>query len=397
MIELNSIQVDEIPHNWLPVIVDYLRGFRNDTVDFNRLQLRPSVRHTYPGFVCGYSALIVAGALCNAYVLAIIFRKKLYSADPVYVYVANLALTGLLECVSVLPISLIVLLVQNWIFGRFLCYFLPMLQDVPTHVITLTFLLMAIDRYKHLKHPSKMRLPPLTCTVGCWIVAFCIVLPYPVYTAYLDLGIYIKVQFEGVGICAVNMADDMQDYLRSLFVLTYLIPLLSMGYLYSKMSDILRGLMNVPAVFYSQDSISRNPGTPNLSDFQSPNSDSEDTEIDGYKESKTQKYLISMVAAYAVCLCPLMVLRLAKLEVAETYENSRHFDLTFMIFVWLAFLPTVTTPLLFIAWNSDSSTKERIRSYFKRTKVTADQTTRSMSMEGLAARNSIYTVQESIP
>lgn len=32
-----------------------------------------------------------------------------------------------------------------------------------------------------------------------------------------------------------------------------MIPLLSMGYLYSKMSEILRDLMNVPAVFYSQD------------------------------------------------------------------------------------------------------------------------------------------------
>lgn len=47
----------------------------------------------------------------------------------------------------------------------------------------------------------------------------------------------------------------------------------------------------------------------NLNETQSPNSDSDDVEIDGYKESKTQKYLISMIVAYAVCLCPLMVLR----------------------------------------------------------------------------------------
>jgi len=37
-----------------------------------------------------------------------------------------------------------------------------------------------------------MRLPPLACTFGCWIAAFCIVLPYPVYTAYLDLGVSDK-------------------------------------------------------------------------------------------------------------------------------------------------------------------------------------------------------------
>lgn len=46
-----------------------------------------------------------------------------------------------------------------------------------------------------------------------------------------------------------------------------------------------------------------------LNEMQSPNSDSDEIEIDGYKESKTQKYLISMIVAYAVCLSPLMVLR----------------------------------------------------------------------------------------
>lgn len=129
MVELNAIdQLDHIPHTWLGVVVDYMRGFRNDTTDFNRPQLRAFVRHTYPAFVCGYSALIMAGALCNAYVLAIVARKRLYAVDPVYVYVANLAVTGIIECISVLPISLMVLLIQNWIFGRFLCFFLPMLQ-----------------------------------------------------------------------------------------------------------------------------------------------------------------------------------------------------------------------------------------------------------------------------
>lgn len=121
-------ELDDLPHKWLDVFYNYMRGFRNDTVDFTRPQLRPSVRHAYPSFVCGYSALIMAGALCNAYVLAIVARKRLYAADPVYVYVANLAVTGIVECVFVLPISLMVLLIQNWIFGRFLCFFLPMLQ-----------------------------------------------------------------------------------------------------------------------------------------------------------------------------------------------------------------------------------------------------------------------------
>lgn len=36
-------------------------------------------------------------------------------------------------------------------------------------------------------------------------------------------------------------------------IFRYMSPMLTIAYLYSKMSDILRDLMNVPAVCYSQD------------------------------------------------------------------------------------------------------------------------------------------------
>ena len=34
-----------------------------------------------------------------------------------------------------------------------------------------------------------------------------------------------------------------------------------------------------------------------------------DVELDVGKEKRTQKYLIFMVSAFAICLCPLMILR----------------------------------------------------------------------------------------
>lgn len=129
MFEGSSLShVDMLPEKWVIVVTEYLKGFRTDATDFSRPHLRQSIRHVYPAFVCGYSALIMAGALCNAYVLAIVARKKLYATDPIYVYVANLAVTGIVQCVFVLPVSLMVLLIQNWIFGRFLCFFLPIIQ-----------------------------------------------------------------------------------------------------------------------------------------------------------------------------------------------------------------------------------------------------------------------------
>ncbi|KAK4300360.1 hypothetical protein Pmani_027440 [Petrolisthes manimaculis] len=48
--------------------------------------------------------------------------------------------------------------------------------------------------------------------------------------------------------------------------------------------------------------------------------------------------------------------------VMETYDNSGHFDLTFISFVWVAFLPTLSTPALYASWKISRSTKERLQS-----------------------------------
>ncbi|KAK8727877.1 hypothetical protein OTU49_009497, partial [Cherax quadricarinatus] len=57
--------------------------------------------------------------------------------------------------------------------------------------------------------------------------------------------------------------------------------------------------------------------------------------------------------------------RLVKNMVMETYDNSGHFDITFITFVWVAFLPTVTTPALYAAWKISRSTKETLCNFLQ--------------------------------
>ncbi|KAG8312796.1 hypothetical protein J6590_015980 [Homalodisca vitripennis] len=57
-----------------------------------------------------------------------------------------------------------------------------------------------------------------------------------------------------------------------------------------------------------------------------------------------------MAALCSICLCPLMVLRLAKTSVLESHDNSGHFDILYSVFVLLAFVPTVASPLTFLYW-----------------------------------------------
>ncbi|CAG9824078.1 unnamed protein product [Phaedon cochleariae] len=90
-----------------------------------------------------------------------------------------------------------------------------------------------------------------------------------------------------------------------------------------------------------------------------------DRDLDLAKEMRTQKFLVAVVTAFGLCLCPLMILRLARLALIETYDNSGHFDVTYAIFVWIAFAPTCATPMMFAAWQMSGSRMDRLRGYFR--------------------------------
>ncbi|KAF5289199.1 hypothetical protein FQR65_LT00085 [Abscondita terminalis] len=247
-------------------------------------------------------------------------------------------------------------------------------RDIPIHASTLTFLLIAWDRFRYVRNPSKPRLPACVCVIGTWLTALCLVLPYPIYITYVDLGKHLNTLY-GVGICIINLADDMQEYMRGIFLVMYAGPLATICYLHVKISRELQTQESSLAVVMfearSRESRSRTDSHSTTTDFRGSRAESDgmsqfsfrdregsraryelyESELDVPKEKRTQKYLVSMVTMYAIFLCPLMVLRLARLALLETYENSGHFDITYTTLVWFAFLPTCSTPLLFTSWQ----------------------------------------------
>lgn len=74
----------------------------------------------------------------------------------------------------------------------FLYFSSSVLQDMPLHVSTMSFLLLAWDRFRFIKDPLKPRLPAFVCIVGSWLTALCLVLPYPIYIIYIDLSVSIQ-------------------------------------------------------------------------------------------------------------------------------------------------------------------------------------------------------------
>lgn len=121
--------LDSIPDQYLETIAHYLMGLRNlsKEEDLSKPQLRPSVINIYPLFIIFYAILIIIGIISNIAMIIHIVRHKLYH-DPTNAYLINIAISDITKCIFVLPITLTILLIQNWIFGRFLCFFLPMMQ-----------------------------------------------------------------------------------------------------------------------------------------------------------------------------------------------------------------------------------------------------------------------------
>lgn len=118
----------DIPEHLLTPIVHYITGFHNLTDhDVNEAILKPALSDIYILFIIQYGVLALVGIVANLFIIYYIFQHKLYH-DETHAFMVNLCCCHLVQCMFVLPVTLMVILIQNWIFGQFMCYFVPLLQ-----------------------------------------------------------------------------------------------------------------------------------------------------------------------------------------------------------------------------------------------------------------------------
>ena len=107
--------------------------------------------------------------------------------SPTFLFFANLALSDVIKVAIAQPLTVINLIMQNWILGSFLCYFLPMLHAFPIHATMMTHVVIAIDRYRFIVHPMKSRIPAGLCIIAVWVRRMQTVLPdnYTLISCYI--------------------------------------------------------------------------------------------------------------------------------------------------------------------------------------------------------------------
>lgn len=124
-----------LPTSALRDMMHYVLGFENVThTDFSSPFVRPGLEASYPLYVFQYAALAVLAIVGNVCVLSFIVRRRLYR-DSTHAFLANLSVAYLVQLCLVTPFTLMLILVQNWIYGRFMCFFTPLLQVSLTNAL----------------------------------------------------------------------------------------------------------------------------------------------------------------------------------------------------------------------------------------------------------------------
>ena len=404
------VSSDDLPH---------IMNAENLTFEV-KFVIKSDLRDIYPLFVFLHACEALVGVGGNLGILMVVARERMYH-NPTFFFLANLAISDIIKSAIVLPFTFTNLLSEGFIFGSFMCYFLPMLHWFPVHCSMLTYLLIAIDRYRLILYPMRSRLPAGLCCLAVWIVSVCVVLPFAVYFNYLDFSHFLG---EGIGFCDVNMDKPNESYVRGAFIVLFCMPLAVISFLYVQVSTELAArttsamavhpegdLQNISEtschsrVTWLASDISRpeqeSSGGAESSDvrsYRSPRRFSDDydlDDIDTSKEKRTQKYLIAMVILFAMCWCPLHILTLANHIIYEDEANELHFDITFLTFTFFSFLSTCANPVLFVSWRMSGRTKDRLKGYFRFSNRRRRSRCRS-TMSGTSCASEMYAPSPSV-
>lgn len=242
------------------VIVTVLGEFPSNDTKFNEFQFRKRIKPYVPLSLICYVLIATIGFILNLNLIRFIVRIQSnlsYSHRHLYtLLLGNSVNDMLIKDVIVLPISYVILTSVHWTLGQSFCRLFPLLQDSCFHVTSLTFLFAFYTRYKHISNAhfnsatNDVRhvknetavisaIHPAIILIICWVISICGVIPHTVFITYIDLGHYLGPLFDGSGVCVVNIEDNIAEYIRFLFALFYLIPIVMTISYHFKCVDII--------------------------------------------------------------------------------------------------------------------------------------------------------------
>ncbi|CDQ60963.1 unnamed protein product [Oncorhynchus mykiss] len=262
-----------------------------------------------------YSLVVVVGVLGNYLLLYVICRtRKMHNVTNFFI--GNLAFSDMLMCVTCVPLTLAYAFnPRGWVFGRFMCYLVFLIQPVTVYVSVFTLTAIAVDRYYATVHPLKKRTSVSTCAYvlsGIWLLSCGLVAPAVAHTYHVEF------REEGLTICEefwLGQEKERLAYAYSTLLVTYVLPLSAVCTSYLCISFKLRNCAQRA------------------------------------RKRKIFRLVALVVAAFGVCWLPIHVFNVLR-DIDIRLINKRHFLLIQLLCHLCAMSSSCCNPFLY-AWLHD--------------------------------------------
>ncbi|KAJ1140109.1 hypothetical protein NDU88_006469 [Pleurodeles waltl] len=275
-----------------------------------------------------YSLVVFVGIVGN-YLLIYVICKTRKMHNVTNFLVGNLAFSDMLMCATCVPLTLAYAFEpKGWIYGRFMCYFVFLMQPVTVTVSVFTLTVIAVDRYHATVYPLRRRLTIGTCAyilAAIWLLSCTLAAPALANTYHfefpqLDQSICEEFWF--------GMEKQRLAYAYSTLLITYVLPLSVISLSYLRISVKLKNRVVPGNITQSQ------------------------TEWDRARRRKTFRLLVLVVVAFGVCWLPLHIFNIMK-DIDIRLIDKQCFNLVQLLCHWFAMMSACTNAFLY-AWLHDS-------------------------------------------
>lgn len=218
-------------------IEEYLRVSNEYTEDKKWFSTTQEV-----AIICTFAIVSICGLIGNGLVIYIISQKGRRQSSRNW-FILNLAASDILTCVVCKPLTVVRLVLKNWILGETLCKMVPSLQAVYVLVSTFTLVALAVDRYLSIiynSHRSRYKSWVSLCIAFIWTSAIGISTPLAVVHEIKQVqGFNGKILYS---LCLERWKSEsaVASYTASLLLLQYLSPLVAIVVLHLLIGRFLR-------------------------------------------------------------------------------------------------------------------------------------------------------------
>ncbi|XP_020372821.1 prolactin-releasing peptide receptor-like [Rhincodon typus] len=302
-----------------------LQEFANLSSQFQGIQLIQSFK---PLIIPCYALVVFIGILGNYLLIHVICKtKKMHNTTNFLL--GNLAFSDMLMCATCVPFTLAyVFEPRGWIYGRFMCYFVFLMQPVTVFVSVFTLTVIAVDRYYATVHPLRRRLTIPSCAyllTTIWLLACLLAAPGLVHTYYVEFF------HQDLTICEefwVELEKPRLLYAYSTLLATYVLPFLVISLSYLRISVKLKNRVVPGNITQSQ------------------------AEWDRARRRRTFRLLVLVVAVFGLCWLPLHLFNMIK-DIDFDLIDKQYFNLIQLLCHWLAMSSACYNAFIY-AWLHDS-------------------------------------------